>query len=282
MHTVYNGTMETGTFAIIGPGRLGTSLFRALSDAGWICTAIRARTQQSLARARAALPGQWTGDTWHQPERWPTTGLILVTVADREIERVGLRLGEEEAPWAPVVLHTSGLRPSTDLEPCRRRGMAAGSWHPLQTFPKPGMPPEVFKGALCAVEGDPPAVAAGTELARFLGMHPWPIEPAAKPLYHAAAAIAANLTHILIVEAKRHMIEAGFPPDAVGPALAPMVHASIDAALNARGFEALTGPSARGDVATAAAHRAALPPAAAEAYAAVARLIQPPSDGPAT
>ncbi len=241
---------------------------------GWICTAIRSRTRDGLARARAALPGQWIGDTWDDAAPWPETGLIVVTVPDREIVRVGERLGRDDAPWAPVVLHTSGFRPSADLGACRTRGMDVGSWHPLQTFPRYAMPPEVFREIHCAIEGDPVATGVGTELAHNLGMHAWFIDPDSKPLYHAAAAVAANLPHILIVAAKRCLIEAGFDPAAAGSALATMVHASVTAALEAQAFEALTGPVSRGDWATVAAHRASLPVPLADVYAAIVRLVE--------
>ncbi|NOZ77831.1 MAG: DUF2520 domain-containing protein [Acidobacteria bacterium] len=267
--------MKASTFAIIGPGRLGSSVFHALHDAGWTCTAVRSRTPEGLARARALLPAGWIGDTWDDPVPWPETDIILLTVPDREIPLAGLLLGNADAPGAAVVLHASGLHPSADLAPCRGRGMAIGSWHPLQTFPRPDTPAAAFRGTFCAIEGDPPAVTAAMALARTLGMHPWLISPASKPLYHAAASIAANLTHILIIAAKNVMIQAGIDPENVGPALAPLVHSSVEAALGARGFEAMTGPLARGDTATVRAHLGSLPAPLAEAYSAIARLGPP-------
>jgi predicted short-subunit dehydrogenase-like oxidoreductase (DUF2520 family) len=76
----------------------------------------------------------------------------------------------------------------------------------------------------------------------------------AKPLYHAAAAAAANYPLGALAMAERLFEAAGVPFEAAGP----LVEAVIANALSLGPLPALTGPIARGDVGTVAAQRAAV------------------------
>jgi len=243
-----------------------------MSERGWSCRAVRARRNASLP-LREALPGPWVGDTWASPVRWPRVDLILVAVPDHGIREVAGRLAEGDDCHSAVVLHTSGLRTSEDLAPCHASGAAVGSWHPLQTFPALGRFPVSWEGVYCAIEGDPPAVEIGEALARELDLIPWRIQVGDKLRYHAAASVAGNLTHALVVAAKEMLASTGIEPHAAGEALKPLVRASLEAALAARGFEGVTGPLTRGDSKTIAAHLAALSPPVADAYRAIVRLV---------
>jgi predicted short-subunit dehydrogenase-like oxidoreductase (DUF2520 family) len=91
-------------------------------------------------------------------------------------------------------------------------------------------------------------------------------------VYHAALASAANHLVTLVVQAQDLLREAGVASPA--RMLAPLLTAALDNAL-LLGDAALTGPVARGDAATVAAHVAAIgsvAPQALPAYLALARL----------
>lgn len=85
-------------------------------------------------------------------------------------------------------------------------------------------------------------------LAETLGLRPFPLADADKPLYHAGAAIASNFLVTLHRAAARLMDETGVPREA----LIPLMQRTID-----NGF-VLTGPIARGDWSTVDAHLRAL------------------------
>ncbi len=84
------------------------------------------------------------------------------------------------------------------------------------------------------------------------------IAPEAKPLYHAAATLAAGGTAAVVSLATRAWERAGIPEEEARPALAGLAARAAEAAAS-RGFEeAFTGPIARRDVGTVRAHRQAL------------------------
>lgn len=147
-----------------------------------------------------------------------------------------------------------------------------GSFHPLVTFPTAMGAVVPLAGVVAAVEGDDGAVREARALVRALGMRPIRLSATTKPRYHAAAALAANMTHALVAVARAHLVQVGLPPRLAARALRPLVNGSVEAALLARGFEMLTGPVARGDAAAVRSHLEALPKGAATAYRAVASL----------
>jgi predicted short-subunit dehydrogenase-like oxidoreductase (DUF2520 family) len=165
--------------------------------------------------------------------------LVLLCVPDGSIAEVAA--GLEEGPW---VAHVSGATPLSALDPHRRRF----SMHPLQTFTR-ARGPEQLDGAWAAVTAESEqARVAGFSLAETLGLKPFELADAARPLYHAGAAIASNYLVTLHTVASELFRAAGAPPEA----LVPLMRRTID-----NGFQ-LTGPIDRGDWETVAAHRRAI------------------------
>jgi len=165
--------------------------------------------------------------------------LILLCVPDGAISEVAR--GIAPGPW---VAHTSGATRLGALDPhVRRFGL-----HPLQTFTK-RRGPEQLDGAHAAVTAETAeAREVGFELARTLGLEPFALDDAARPLYHAGAAIASNYLVTLHRVASELFEAAGVPPEA----LVPLMRRTID-----NGFE-LTGPIERGDWETVERHREAI------------------------
>jgi predicted short-subunit dehydrogenase-like oxidoreductase (DUF2520 family) len=95
-------------------------------------------------------------------------------------------------------------------------------------------------------------------LAASLGCHPFELADENKPLYHAAAAAAANFSLTALAMSRRLFAAAGVDFAAVGPLIDAVVANAV-----AMGPEAaLTGPVARGDVGTIRAQVAAVREAA--------------------
>jgi predicted short-subunit dehydrogenase-like oxidoreductase (DUF2520 family) len=257
------------SFAVIGPGRLGLHLTLRLHGCGWQCLGVRGRRLPAQG-VRELLPDDIRFDTWSAAGEWEEPKALFVCVPDREIVRAAEQLAATCSLEGTAVLHTSGLATSAILAPAQRAGASVASWHPLQSFPPLTSGAVDWRGVSCAIEGDPAAVAIGFAIARELDLEPWQIAPEQKPLYHAAAAVAGNLTHVLVVAARQLMSESGHTGP--GSPLAPLVRQSIEAALAADGLESLTGPLARGDFETVEQHLQSLPPAVAGVYRSIITL----------
>jgi predicted short-subunit dehydrogenase-like oxidoreductase (DUF2520 family) len=105
-----------------------------------------------------------------------------------------------------------------------------------------------------------------------MGGEPVFIAEEARGVYHAALASGANFLVTLVAQAQDLLAAAGVPEPS--RMLAPLLSAALDNAL-LLGDGALTGPVARGDASTVAAHLAAIAvaaPQALPAYRALARL----------
>lgn len=260
---------------VIGPGRLGLQLAAEAMELGIPVRAVRG-TRPVDPDIRALLPGL-VFDTWSDPAAGIRGSLVVLAVPDHAIAPTAEALALEPTLAGTAVMHTSGLHPASLLAPCRRRGAAIASWHPLLSCPPLALGRVRWRDVWTAVEGDPGGREAAVELSRRLGCRPWEIDPGAKPLYHAAAAVAANLTHVLVAEAAQLLASCGLPDPE--DALGCLVHGSLDGALRHPDLSALTGPMVRGDEATMRRHLEVLPPPLAEVYRRLAGLVRRRLDG---
>jgi predicted short-subunit dehydrogenase-like oxidoreductase (DUF2520 family) len=165
--------------------------------------------------------------------------LVLLCVPDSAIAATARSL-----PPGPWVGHVSGATPLAALDPHERRF----SLHPLQTFTR-SRGPEQLDGAWAAVTAESPeALSVARSLAEALGLQPFELADDQRTLYHAGAVFASNYL-VTLERAAGLLVEAAGAPR---EALRPLLQRTVE-----NGFE-LTGPIARGDWATVAAHRAAI------------------------
>ena len=141
--------------AVIGPGRLGSALARALG-----------------AHTEVILHGRGgDGDG---------AGLVLLCVPDAQIAAAAAHV-----PPGRLVGHCSGATGLAVLAPHEALGL-----HPLMTVAGPGAS---FAGAGAAVGGTTPrAVGTARAVAGALGMRAFLLDDADRPAYHAAASVASN------------------------------------------------------------------------------------------
>ena len=175
-----------------------------------------------------------------------------------------LRHGEQ-SPWVELQPHEK-VEVAQQLERLGVDVIEAGH---------PGASPAELEGVsavAAAVEGEEEAMRCAGQLARALGMTPFRLSASSKPRYHAGAAIAGNMTHVLVGTGRALLIRAGVPRRLAAAALRPLVSGSVEAALSARALERLTGPVARGDARAVRADLQALPPRVRSVYRAVAAL----------
>jgi len=259
-----NTAAGTGTLALVGPGRAGTTLTLALLELGWEAIAVAGRAPDAPStQAAAACVGART-TLVSDAGRGAT--LVIVATPDRAISAAACAVGPSLEPGA-LVLHLAG---SVGLDAFAallevRPDVRVGALHPLQSFPSATMGVERVRGAWAAVAGD----AQTEELARALGMRPFALPDAERPLYHAAAVVASNHLVALLGQVERLAASAGVPFEAFGP----LVRSSVANAFGVGPARALTGPVSRGDLATVEEHLRTLDPAERDSYRALAREV---------
>ena len=270
--------METGTnehparlkVGIVGPGRAGTALGRALARAGHVVVAAAAVSEPSKDRVREHFPqARLTGPAGVLE----AADLVLLTVPDDVLPGLVEGLAATGAPYAGrLIAHASGAHGIRLLDPATRAGALPLALHPVMTFTGREDDVDRIKGVSFGVTAPEPLRPAAEALVIEMGGEPVFIAEENRALYHAALAFAANYLVTLVSEAAGLLREAGADnPDRM---LGPLLGAALDNALRF-GDAGLTGPVARGDDGTVAAHVAAIAahePAALPAYRALARL----------
>ena len=246
-----HATVLSSSVSLVGPGRAGSAFGRSWLAAGGTLADVIARDPAS---ARAAVSRLGGGTPRGFAGLDADCDILVLAVPDDAIAAVASALAGRVR--CRTAFHLSGALPSSALEALRKTGAALGSLHPLRVFT--GSPGETWAGAFVAIEGDAGALSVAEEVVRALGARAHRIAPEAKPLYHAAATLAAGGTVALIALAVRAWAAAGIPETEARQALAELSERAAAAAVSRDFAEAFTGPVARRDAGTLRAHRDAL------------------------
>ena len=243
---------------IVGAGRAGTALGAALARAGHQVVAASAVSDASLRRAHANFPDAVITEPSQVLRR---ADLALLTVPDDALPGLAAGLAATGAPLEGRMLaHASGRYGVSVLEPAVRQGALPLALHPVMTFTGRGDDVDRLRGTCFGVTAPEVLRPAAEALVIEMGGEPVFIAEERRDLYHAAIAGAANHLITLVAQAMDLLRTAGVAEPA--RLLAPLLSASLDNALRF-GDAGLTGPVARGDAATVAAHVAALEAATA-------------------
>ncbi|MDP6386506.1 MAG: DUF2520 domain-containing protein [Planctomycetota bacterium] len=247
--------------AVLGSGAMARALAHALQEAP--CEVLLwARDSSVLGSGACASLGDVAG-----------ADVALMAISDSGIDDLAGRLVEEGCMPA-VVLHTSGFHGALPLKALADAGCAVGGLHPLVSVPAGGAEAAArhLRGATVSVFGDPAALDVARQVVELLGARPIEVLEDQRPLYHAAAALAANGLVALFELALANGADAlapGSTAEDLGRGLAHLGQGVL-ANVAALGSEAaLTGPVARGDAEVLAGHLSALEPEARKAYRAL-------------
>ncbi|MBJ7381351.1 MAG: DUF2520 domain-containing protein, partial [Acidimicrobiia bacterium] len=177
-------TLNQRRLSIIGPGRAGTAIAKALANKGWVISRVAGRSiehAQPLAEKLGAV-------ACSAADVGIGVDLIIISTPDAAISETALIVAERAAHGA-LLIHLAGAKGIEALEGVRstRPDLVLGALHPLQTLSDDNAFEKV-QGAFCAVEG-PQAIE---ELAREIGLTPFSVLPANRSAYHAAAVVASN------------------------------------------------------------------------------------------
>jgi predicted short-subunit dehydrogenase-like oxidoreductase (DUF2520 family) len=242
----------------------------ALAKAGHQVVAASAVSEASLDRLAAVLPHV---PVLPPPQVVERADLVLLTVPDDVLPGLAAGLAATGVPMAGrLMAHASGRHGLAVLDPVAAAGALPLALHPVMTFTGRGEDVARMTGISFGVTAPPPLRAVAEVLVMEMGGDPVFIAEDKRGIYHAALASGANHLVTLVVQSASMLAAAGVADPA--KMLGPLLGAALENAL-LLGPAALTGPVARGDADTVAAHlaaMAALAPEALSAYLALARL----------
>lgn len=257
------------TVGVVGAGRVEPALAASLQLAGHRPVAVSGVSDASVRRAAELLPDV---PLVTPAEVLARADLVLLTVPDDALADLVSGLAETGAVRpGQLLVHTSGRFGTAVLDPATRAGALPLALHPAMTFTGTSVDVQRLAGCSFGVTSPDELRMAAEALVIEMGGEPEWIAESARPLYHAALAIGANHLVTLVAQSMELLHDAGVQaPDRM---LGPLLGAALDNALRS-GDAALTGPVARGDAGTVAAHIAELrrhAPQSVAGYVAMAR-----------
>lgn len=248
--------MQRPTIAIIGPGRAGSALGRALHGAGYTIAAIGGRNAESVSTLAQEL-GSHACPT--PAAALDLANLTILAVPDDVIGSVAAEMARSLGPArTKAAVHLSGAQDRSPLQPLAGAGLQIGVFHPLQTFRRGIEAASNVSGSYIGVDADPPLRTQLDAMIADVGGHPFDLAGVDRALYHAAAVFAANYPVMLVAEAVALARQAGLDGETAQWGMTTLLAGAVANLKNSSPDEALTGPAARGDLGTIARHLEAL------------------------
>jgi predicted short-subunit dehydrogenase-like oxidoreductase (DUF2520 family) len=220
---------------VLGAGKVGTALTRALRRTGALVT---------LRAARQGLP-----------KKAIDVDLLILAVRDGKLGEMVERLTEPgRVTRRTAVVHCAGALGTAPLEPLRAVCRGVAQMHPMISFASKTFTPGLLRGQV-GVDGDPAAVRMAMLVARRLGMTPRRLTHVDKVAYHAAAGFVANGAAALAAAGTELFAQGGVPPAVAAKMLGPLLRSVADNVERLGLPGALTGPVRRGDLVGVERHR---------------------------
>lgn len=255
------------TYALIGAGRVGTSVARLLQLGGNQPLAVVSRSEASAERAASLLDAPVVAS-----DELPDVDVVLIGAGEAAIGDIAGGLKMDRG----VVVHFAGAYGIGPLKPAIERGLWGCALHPVQACPDVPTAIERLPGSTWGVTCTWPAKDWAhrfvTDEVRGI---PVDVEEENRPIWHAAAVSTSNGIAALMAVGERLLSSIGIEdPEKV---LGPLARGTVDNAIDGGGGAAtLTGPAIRGDSETIARHLSAIGKTAPQllpSYALAAEMI---------
>lgn len=221
--------MSNPSFRVIGPGRAGGAIQRALVQAGW-------RAETPLGRDDDVIDAAAGVDA------------VIIATPDAAIADVAKAV---RPVAATVFVHLSGTHGPKALAPHTRRAVV----HPVIGLPNPELGAQRLLAHAWFALSDG-ADPFGGEIVAALGGQAITLadDPDARSLHHAACCVAGNHLVTVLGQVERLAAAAGVS----AAAYFELARAAIDNVEQLGAAAALTGPISRGDYGTVERHRGAI------------------------
>lgn len=239
----------TRTLTIIGCGKVGQTLARLWHLNGTLT--IGDVLNRSTDSAKRAVQFIDAGRVVARFGDLQPADIVLIAAPDDQIEICSTALAASGClTKQSIVFHCSGALPSSILNYAKNAGVAIASIHPIRSFAQPENVVRNFADTYCGVEGDQRALDLLMPLFSAIGAHFVSIDRDQKALYHGAAVFASNYLVTLLDTALQAYGKAGIPNDIALKMMSALVRETTENVLQVGPERALTGPIARGDIAT--------------------------------
>ena len=238
------------TLNLIGAGHVGRVLGKLLAQqAGWQLQDVLTRSRASAEQAVAFMGAGRAVDSHAQLR---PADVWLLAVSDDQIVPASAALAAAMKIEGALVFHCSGALASDRMAAARAAGARLASVHPIRSFVDTAAVAAQFSGTFCGIEGDAAALDLLTPALQAIGAQPVRIDAAAKTVYHAAAVFASNYLVTVLDAALRAYQAAGIPEPVARQMAQPLATESMANVFRLGAAAALSGPIARGDMATVA------------------------------
>lgn len=245
------------SIAIVGAGRLGTTLAERLAEAGYKITEIVTRNDsrshaivQRLASRVGAAARTSSRTKLDADVVWFCVPDSQIAVAARDISGHDWR--------KKLAFHSSGVLCSDALAILRERGASVASLHPLMTFVNKSKPN--LHGVPFAVEGDAAAVRVAGRIIGDLGGDAFRIRKQNKIAYHTFATMICPLLVSLLSASEKVASLAGMSPHLARRRMMPILSQTLANYAKFGPAASFSGPIVRGDAETIAQHMKSLDP----------------------
>lgn len=209
---------------IIGAGRVGPVLGRALAGAGHAITGISALSEGSRERAETMLPGVPVLDVQEVVRR---SELVLFAVPGDELQGLVHGLTETGA-WQPgqIAVHTAAEHGYSVFSPALATGVIPLALHPAMVFTGTSLDLARLSEATVAVTAPTPVLPIGQALAVEMGAEPVVISEQDRAAYAEAVSAATEFSRAVVRQSADALHALGVErPDRV---ISGVVRAAID------------------------------------------------------
>jgi len=238
----------TQRFSIIGPGKVGQALGRALTQSGAAQPRAIVGRDQSSADTAATFIG--AGAPFAAISAFPIEAddVILITVGDDDLAACVAALSARDLADGVVIAHTSGSTSVEMLAPLRTPGGGVAALHPVLAIADPTRGARELAGAWCTLQGDDAATTRLDPVVRGFGARIATLAANAdRALYHAGFVFMSNYVCTLMESGLACLDACGVDRATAAELVRPLATGALDAALSEGPAAALTGPIARGD-----------------------------------
>ena len=242
--------------AIIGAGVLGTAVAVQLNQKGYKIVTVRSRRAESAQRLTGLTGAECCSNA---ASAAAAAEIVFLTVPDRVIAQTAEEIARDAGfRSGQLVIHMSGALAAGILAPAKEAGAAIVSLHPLQSFASVDIAIRNLPGSFYSLQGDPEGIKVAGQIVADLEGRSFLLPPDGKPLYHLGACIVSNYLVALVHSALSLYQTIGLNAETALEALLPLVKGTLANIEKLGPTQALTGPVARGDIATLEQHLEAM------------------------